>query len=105
VPCRAAGKRTPAQTGRLIKPVADGKQRIDHIATLEHSQIKIIIPTPASPQCLYEPPRGCTRWLKRPQTSHHFRVAAFGERAVVEYAAMQAERKAMGGKRRRIGRR
>ena len=81
------------------QPVVDCKPRIDYlIASLQREKAKIIIPTPSLGEVLVKAQGAAPIWLQLLHKSRHFRIVAFDERAAVEYAATQENRKAAGEK-------
>jgi predicted nucleic acid-binding protein len=81
------------------QPVTDCKARIDYLITsLQRSKAKIIIPPPALAEVLVKAQEAAPGWLQLLHRSRHFRIASFDERAAVEFAASQANRKAEGTK-------
>lgn len=81
------------------KPVDRCADRIKHlIATLQQEKAKIIVPTPALGEILVRAGNAAPEWLRILSRSAHFRIAAFDERAAVEFAAAQASRMSGKGK-------
>jgi hypothetical protein len=81
------------------QPVTDCKARIDFlIAALQRNKAKIIIPTPALGEVFVKAGNAAPQWLQLLHKSRHFRVASFDERAALEFAATQAERRVTGNK-------
>ncbi len=79
---------TDPQTG---KPVDRCQDRVNHlITTLQQQNAKIIIPTPALAEVLVKASKGGPEFLKILNSSKHFRISSFDERAAVEFAARQA---------------
>lgn len=91
-----AGAPTSKTTGA---PVERCRERVEHlIATLQREKTKIIIPTPSLAESLVRAQDGAPERLSIIKTSKHFRISPFDERAAVEYAAMQIERRRNGTK-------
>jgi predicted nucleic acid-binding protein len=75
------------------------KERVDHlIANLQRDRAKIIVPTPSLTEVLVRAEEAGPEFLRIIGSSRHFRIVAFDERAAIEFAARQAERKAAGVK-------
>ena len=81
------------------KPLEQCAERIKHLlASLQQQGAKIVIPTPALAEVLVKAGDAGPGLLQILKSSKHFRVAAFDERAAIEFAASQVER-ANAGKR------
>jgi predicted nucleic acid-binding protein len=81
------------------QPVADCTVRVNYlISSLQQSKAKIVIPTPSLGEVLVRAQEAAPGWLQLLHQSRHFRISAFEERAAVEFAATQAQRKAIGNK-------
>jgi predicted nucleic acid-binding protein len=81
-------------TGRTVSQC---KERVEHlIENLQREEAKIIVPTPSLAEVLVGAEEAGPEFLHIIGKSRHFRVIAFDERAAVEFAARQAERKASG---------
>ena len=79
--------------------VSQCKERVDYlIANLQRDRAKIIVPTPSLAEVLVGAEQAGPEFLRIIGSSRHFRIVAFDERAAVEFAARQAERKAAGAK-------
>jgi predicted nucleic acid-binding protein len=77
------------------QPVAGCKERVEHlIASLQRDNAKIIIPTPSLGEILVKAQTAAPEWLRILNSSRHFRIAPFDQRAAVEFAATQANRPA-----------
>jgi predicted nucleic acid-binding protein len=77
--------------------VSQCKERLDQlIASLQRDRAKIIIPTPSLAEVLVGAERAGPEFLRIINASRHFRIVSFDERAAVEFAARQAERKSAG---------
>jgi predicted nucleic acid-binding protein len=75
-------------------PVADAQGRLNHlVATLADAKAKIIIPTPALAEVLVNARDAAPAWLAELHRNRHFRIVGFDERAAIEYAVRQAERR------------
>jgi predicted nucleic acid-binding protein len=75
------------------KPVDSCYERVTHLLeSLQQQNAKIVIPTPALAEVLVRAAKGGPEFLRILSSSRHFRIAAFDERAAVEFAARQAER-------------
>jgi predicted nucleic acid-binding protein len=82
-----------------FKPVDRCRERVSHLLQfLQEQNAKIVIPTPALAEVLVKAAKGGPEYLRIWSTSRHFRIAAFDQRAAVEFAARQAERIAGGGR-------
>lgn len=80
-------------------PVDRCQERVENlISTLQREKAKIIIPTPSLGEALVRAQEGAPERLRILKSSKHFRIAAFDERAAVEFAATQASRHAAGVK-------
>lgn len=80
-------------------PVERCRERVEYlIATLQREKTKIIIPTPSLAESLVRAQDGAPERLSIIKRSKHFRISPFDERAAVEYAAMQVERRRSGTK-------
>lgn len=80
-------------------PVERCRERVEYlIATLQREKTKIIIPTPSLAESLVRAHDGAPERLSIIKRSKHFRISPFDERAAVEYAAMQVERRRNGTK-------
>lgn len=80
-------------------PVERCRERVEYlIATLQREKTKIIIPTPSLAESLVSAQDGAPERLSIIKRSKHFRISPFDERAAVEYAAVQAERRRNGTK-------
>ena len=80
-------------------PVAQCKERLNFlIATLQRDKAKIIVPTPALGELLIRAQQSAPEWLAILHKSRQFRIVGFDERAAVEFAATQANRRASGQK-------
>lgn len=78
-------------------PVERCRERVQHlIAMLQRNKAKIIIPTPSLGESLVRAREGAPERLSIIKRSKHFRVSSFDERAAVEFAAMQDERRRNG---------
>lgn len=76
------------------QPVAECKARVDFlIASLQREKAKVIIPTPSLGEVLVRAQEAAPEWLRLLHQSRHFRIAPFDERAAVEFAAAQAQRR------------
>ena len=81
------------------KPVDSCQDRVAHLLEiLQERDAKIVIPTPALAEVLVRAAKGGPEFLRILASSKHFRIAAFDERAAVEFAARQADRIAGGGR-------
>ena len=88
------------------KPVDRCRERVTHLLeTLQQENAKIVIPTPALAEVLVRAAKGGPEFLRILSSSKHFRIAPFDERAAVEFAARQAERRPASGLLRRRARR
>lgn len=75
------------------KPVDRCHERVTHVLeSLQQQNAKIVIPTPALAEVLVHAGKGGPEFLHILSSSKHFRIAPFGERAAVEFAACQGER-------------
>jgi len=80
-------------------PVERCRERVEYlIATLQREKTKIIIPTLSLAESLVRAQDGAPERLSIIKRSKHFRISPFDERAAVEYAAMQVERRRSGTK-------
>lgn len=76
------------------QPVTACRERLNHlVATLARNNGKIVVPTPALAEVLVKAGSAGPGWLRLLSGSKHFRIAGFDQRAAVECAARQAERK------------
>ncbi len=83
-------------TGQVVSRC---KERVDYLITkLQQDRAKIIVPTPSLAEVLVHAEQAGPEFLRIIGSSRHFRIVAFDERAAVEFAARQAERKAAGVK-------
>jgi predicted nucleic acid-binding protein len=83
-----------AATGQVVSRC---KERVDYlIAKLQRDRAKIIVPTPSLAEVLVHAEQAGPDFLRIIGSSRHFRIVAFDERAAVEFAARQADRKAAG---------
>jgi hypothetical protein len=74
-------------------------ERVDYLITsLQRERAKIIVPTPSLAEVLVRAEQAGPEYLRIFGSSRYFRIVAFDERAAVEFAARQAERKAAGVK-------
>lgn len=79
------------QTG---KTVANCKERIELLCeTLQRDGETIIIPTPALAEVLVRAGTAAPEWLQILSTSRFFRIVPFDERAAIEFAVAQANRR------------
>lgn len=75
------------------KPVDRCHERVNHLlATLQQQDAKIIIPAPALAEVLVRISTGVPDLLRILHTNKYFRIAAFDERAAIEFAVSQADR-------------
>jgi predicted nucleic acid-binding protein len=73
------------------------KERVQYlIETLQRDGAKIIVPTPSIAEVLVRAQQAAPEWLRILNSSKHFRIAPFDERAAVEFAASQANRVGQG---------
>lgn len=81
------------------QPLRHCKERIEHlIETLQGDEARIVVPTPSLAEVLVRAERAGPEFLRMLGSSRHFRIAAFDERAAVEFAARQTGRGAREGK-------
>jgi predicted nucleic acid-binding protein len=83
------------QTGEPVTRCAERVKLL--IETLQRDGAKIIIPTPSIAEVLVKAQAAAPEWLRVLNSSKHFRVSPFDERAAVEFAARQANRPRNGG--------
>lgn len=75
-------------------PLARCYDRVNFlISTLESDNSKIVIPAPALGEILVKANAAGPEWLRIINSNRNFRIAPFDERAAVEFAEMQRERK------------
>jgi predicted nucleic acid-binding protein len=80
-------------------PVQNCKERVDYLLKqLQKQDEKIIIPTPSLGEVLVGAGDAGPAFVETLRTSRHFRVVPFDERAAVEFAATQVEKKRTGKK-------
>lgn len=77
------------------KPVTDCQARVNHlIATLQQERATIIIPTPTLAEILVGAGQAMADWHSTLRRTKHARIVPFDERAAIEHALREAERKA-----------
>lgn len=87
---------TSKTTGLAVERCRERVQYL--VATLQREKTKIIIPTPSLAESLVRAQDGAPERFSMIKGSKHFRISPFDERASVEYAAMQVERRRNGTK-------
>ncbi|BBF92114.1 hypothetical protein [Blastochloris tepida] len=77
------------------KPVTDCQARVNHlIATLQRERATIIIPTPTLAEILVGAGPAMAEWLSTLRRTKHVKIVPFDERAAIEHALREADRKA-----------
>jgi predicted nucleic acid-binding protein len=85
-----AGAPLDAATGQ---PVDRCQARVSYLlAELQRNKAKIVIPAPALAEVLVYGEAQAPEWLRTLNSSKHFRIAPFDDRAAVEYASLERER-------------
>jgi predicted nucleic acid-binding protein len=81
------------------KPVTHCKERVDYLLkTLQAKEEKIVIPTPSLGEILVGAGEAGPAFVDTLRTSRHFRIAPFDEKAAVEFAASQVDKRRQGKK-------
>lgn len=76
------------------QPLVRCYDRVNHlIVALERDKVKILIPTPSLAEIMVKAGAAGPEWLSIIMASKHIRIVAFDQRAAIEYAAMQQERR------------
>lgn len=79
------------------KPVERCRDRIEYlIDTLGKKKAKIIIPTPSLAEALVRAQAEAPERLRILKSSKHFKIVPFDERAAIEFAATQTNRRSSG---------
>lgn len=77
------------------KPVTDCQARINHlISTLQRERATIVIPTPTLAEILVGAGSALTEWQNTLHRTRCVKIAPFDERAAIEHALREADRKA-----------
>ena len=80
-------------------PVDRCYDRVNHlVATLDRNRATVIVPTPALGEILVKAGDAGSSWLQILERAPRVRLASFDTMAAVEFAALQAERRARGAK-------